>query len=157
MKILLFLILSYSSVSNAGVGDILRLLGGDSSGGSSRYQWSEILENHKKFDPKIKDIKFANRSLPITDLCYIPELEQFRSKERITMANGAEAQFLYTDIVYDQEVCAIERRKGCVRYETRWYRYPIIFNIEVLGKPRGDHSFGRLLFKKKYSIQDCSH
>ncbi|MBT3586438.1 MAG: hypothetical protein HN509_16135 [Halobacteriovoraceae bacterium] len=152
MKLLIVLALSFLMSAPAEA----RLFGGgDSSGGGSRVTWETIIENYKDYVPQFKRVRFKKTTRKITEICLVPELGQFRTKERVLQPElYLDRDFSYTDVEYESSECVRYRGRHCIR-DIVMRKYPINYKIEVLGPARGDRSFGPLLFKKNFEVKDC--
>lgn len=144
MKTLLTLFLLFPLFALAGDGV------GDSSGGSN-ISWNKIINDYRRYVPEFPKVKFERgKSLALHKTCYVPETDEFRTKEEVQTTDGVD--FLFQDRSYEQEVCGGRR-------ECEWYteirKYPLEKDITVRAPARGDRSFGKVLFKKKYKVKVC--
>jgi hypothetical protein len=109
-------------------------------------------------------ISFKGHSASILETCYIAESDEFKTLKAIqlfdrtdrgdrTVWTPTEKQHLFTDRVYSSEFCG-GRGDNCT-WQNEVQEYPLQAVVPVRAQARGDHSFGKVLFKKNFEVPIC--
>ncbi len=156
MKYTLTLILSLN-LSWAGVGD--------SAGGGEQLSWNDIKKSLQYLPdgPVVlfDTISSGTKMIPLIDTCYIEENDLLKTvkKQRIYQRRDRGEwrllgkKHLFTKRLRKKEVCTGIGQ--ICQWEETIIPYPLRTQIDVRATPRGDFSFGPILFKKDFEVPDC--
>ncbi len=109
-------------------------------------------------------VQFGNRFFSVLETCYAASADMMRTAKKVTIYdrrdNGDRTiwvpvgkDFLHTSRVYEREVCRGMGRECQWEVETR--EYSLSPKVSVRKAPRGDRSFGDLLFTKVFNVPSC--
>lgn len=126
--------------------------------------WDEIRSNYSKYVVEGPKVGFGGRVMSIMDTCYLADTDELRTTNKVQTYDRQDRgdrtiwvpmgkKYLKTARVYEVEVCG--GRRDCDWYtETREYNLNPMMTVRA--PARGDRSFGRVLFKKSYSVKSCN-
>ena len=125
--------------------------------------WAEIDAAYSKVVINSASVSFDGRSADIMKVCFEGDMVRTIKKVKIyemrdigdrTVWEEVGFDYLYTPKKYTTEYCAVGRGRHC-RWVTEEREYPESMMINVNKQPRGDRSFGPLMFRKLYTVPSC--
>ena len=130
-------------------------VGGD--GGGPKQSWSDIIKD-PNLSPNFPRYDVEGRMISYNNLCLLGE--RIRTKYKHVVSNHREFKlifdYLVTDRVRTETVCARESMHECVDWQTIIFEIPVHEEIEVLKKKESPAGYyWEVSFKKDFELQEC--